>query len=332
MIFSKKGDIEVTVLITIIIAIVGFVIILFLFFDFDFGSYGEDEVCKLSVLSRATSPTSAQSAIPLKCSTKKLCLTKDGDCSKNFAGENPKVVKLSGSEDEIAKEIAKTSADAMLNCWKQMGEGKLDLFGSFWTQSGWEEAKPTCVICSRIAVDTSIGKDTLERVDINSYMKDNVIPELGVNYLSAFTGGGAISYAQSNENAFSKFAESSKSNIVLSESRENRELAIVFFQFKPPKYEEVLQTMAGIGGTVAGLAFIRPLVMNPVGGGLAIAGALGLGGYGMWNARQGQLAIPGYCGKFAGSRENIYGCSMVQGINYHTKDINELCPQIEGDF
>ena len=248
----------------------------------------------------------------------------------------------------FAKEIAKTSADAMLNCWKLMGEGKLDLFGSFWTQSGWDEAKPTCVICSRIAVDESVGKEVLERVDINKYMRENVIPELGVNYISAFTGGGAVSYVKvdiAKENAFKEFIKENKAKgadgreIVLSESRENRELAIVFAQFKPPKVSDVLKTMGGIGGTVAGLTFIspissvvRPIVMNPVGGGLVVAGVLAAGGYGMYNAVQGQLAVPSYCGKFVSNRENIEGCSMIQGINYNTHDFKLLCPQVEGNL
>ncbi len=337
----KEGAVDAAVIIGVLLAIVGFIIVLFFFSEFDFSSYSEDELCKLSVLSRASSPANVQSAIPLKCTTKKICLSKNEDCKRNFAGEKIEKVDVSGSEDAIAKQIAKTSADAMLDCWKIMGEGKLDLFGSFWTQSGWSESKPTCVICSRIAVDESVSKDILEKVDINKYMRDNVIPELGVNYISAFTGGGAISYVSADpakENAFKEFAEKN-TNVVLSESRENRELAIVFMQFRPPKVEDVLKTMTYIGGTVAGLTFIspissavKPIVMNPVGGGIVAAGVLAAGGYGMWNALQGQLAVPGYCGKFVSNRKNIEGCSMVQGINYNARDFNLLCPQVEGNL
>ncbi len=318
----KRGAVEVSIIIGILLAVVGFIIILFFFSEFDFTSYTEDELCKLSVLSRATSPANVQSAVPLKCTTKKICLSKNGDCNKNFAGEEIKKIEVSGDENEIAKKIAKTSADAMLDCWKLMGEGKLDLFGSFWTQSGWDEAKPTCVICSRIAVDESVSKEVLEKVDINKYMRENVIPELGVNYISAFTGGGAVSYASADpakENAFKEFIKENKAKgadgreIVLSESRENRELAIVFAQFKPPKVSDVLKTM-----TFAGLTFISPVTL--------------IGGYGMWNAVQGQLAVPSYCGKFVSNRENVEGCSMIQGINYNARDFNLLCPQVEGNL
>ena len=336
----KRGDVTSYYLPIFLLAIVGFIIVLYFLVGFDFSSYTENELCKLSVLSRATSPDAAKGAVPLRCTTKKICLTKNGDCSKNFAGEKPEVVRVSDEKD-----IAKASADAMLDCWKTMGEGKLDLFGGLKQELGWEQGKPACVICSRIAVDDSVDADILSKTDINEYMRTNVIPELGVNYISAFTEGGAVSYAKINpveqKNAFEKFEKDINNKIDLGsvKSKEpNREMAIVFMQFKPTSINEVLQNMIGIGGTIAGATFIspigqfvRPIIANPLGGGLAVLGIAGAAGYGMYNTYQGQLAAVNYCGKFVTSGKAAEGCSMMQGINYNVRDINEVCPQIQGN-
>ena len=339
----KKKGVEAYFLPIILLAIVGFFIVLYFLVSFDLTGYSEDEVCKLSILSRATSPDAAKGVVPIQCTTKKLCLTKDGDCRKNFAGEKPEVVKLSSDENGAIKQISKASADAMLDCWKMMGEGKLDLFGGLKQELGFEQGRPACVICSRIAVDNSVVVETLNKIDINEYMRTSNVEGLGINYISALTEGGAVSYAKTNpieqKNAFEKFEEG-KTKIELSGTKEpNREMAIVFMQFKPASVDDVLTNMAGIGGTVAGATFLspigllaRPVIANPIGGGLALIGVGTIVGYGMYNAYYGQLAAAGYCGKFATSgKDPIEGCSMVQGINYNVRDINAVCPQIQGN-
>lgn len=346
----KRGEISSSYLIGIILAVMGFLVVLGFLYGFDFLGFSEEEACRLSVLTRATSPELAQSAVPLKCETKKICLTArgGGDCSQNLAGENPEVIKLSG--DDIAKEIAKVSADEMLNCWKLMGEGRLDLFGKFSDKVGLTTAQPACVICSRIAVDESVSKDVLERVDINRYMRENEVKGSGRNYIYAFTSGGVVSYASRDlvtESAFKEFSDDGENRakdvdgneIVIRGDKENRELAIVFTQFIPPDTGEVLDNMLKFGGTVAGATFLSPaggpvarfIVANPGTSALAaIAVAVVGGGYGYYNSYQGQLAAAGYCGKFTSNREDAEGCSMVQGINYRAEDINALCPQIQG--
>ena len=85
----RKRGVEAYFLPIILLAIVGFFIVLYFLTSFDLIGYSEDEVCKLSILSRATSPDAAKGIVPIQCTTKKLCLTKDGDCRKNFAGEKP---------------------------------------------------------------------------------------------------------------------------------------------------------------------------------------------------------------------------------------------------
>jgi len=341
--FWKKGAVESYFLITVLLAIIGFGIILYFLLNIDFGRQTEEEICKLSVLSRATSPKLAQSGVPLKCSTKKICLTQGGECSKNFAGENPKIEKLSNNEQEAKKQIEKISADAILGCWRMMGEGKLDLFGSLKNQFGWGEQKPTCVICSRIAIDESFPEKKLSETNINKYMKDNIIPELGVNYIFALTGGGAVSYAKHDlvkEKAFTDFISGNEFKLDGAKNIEpNRELAIVFMQFKPQSVKGVLDSYIKWGGTVAGATFLspigtlaKPIIANPVGGGLVALGIGSVVGYGVYNAWQGQLAAVNYCGPLTSNEKGTEGCSMVQGINYNFIDINKICPQIQGDL
>lgn len=360
----KRGAVESYFVVTILLAILGFVIVLYFLLGLDLEKQSEDEVCRLSVLTRATSPEAVQSAVPLKCRTKKICLTKgDGTCAEQFAGEDPEIVKLTGDDGKIRNEIAKVSADAMLNCWKMMGEGKLDLFGKFADQLGFGNAQATCMICSRIVVDKSIPLDVLKEVNINSYMEETVIPELGVNYLSALSGGSVTSYAKRDpvqENVFGKFqgflgndasrtfqldkeSEIEKLDARLTVNKENRELALVFMQFKTVAPKKVFDNLLALGGTAVGAVALSPLggparIFMGSSAGLTVAvvaagtGAV-IGGYGMWNAHQGQLAAASYCGDFVTNKgEAVNGCSFVQGINYHFKDINALCPSIQGEL
>lgn len=352
----KKGAVEADTIVKLVIVIIGFAIIIgFILLKLDLFGQTEDEICELSVLGRATSPDVLQSAAPLKCNTKKICLTRDGDCRKNFAGENPKVIKLAKDENDAIKQIEKTTADALLNCWRMMGEGKLDLFGSFKREFGWDNYQATCVICSRIAIDggfpgegkndEEVKKVLNERININKYMQENTIPELGVNYISALTKGGAVSYAKRDaiqEDAFDKFVKENTVQIKLGEEKKdipNRELAIVFMQFNTKNPSNVASNILQMGATGIGATFMTPIignvgraiVSNPVGAGLAVATAAGVVGYGMYNAYQGQLAAAGYCGPFTSS-DGKAGCSIVQGINYNYKDINKICPQIQGNL
>jgi len=356
MIGIKKGAIESYFLVTIIIAVVGFVIVIWFLLNLDLSGQSEGEICRLSVLSRASSPEFAQSAVSLKCNTKKICLTKGGECSKNFAGEKPEIEKLSGSDEEIKSKIEKVSADALYDCWKMMGEGKLDLFGKFEEKIGLEKVSASCVICSRIAVDEDIDKRILDNVNINQYMKDNIISELGVNYIYALTGGGAVSYAKEDpvkKNAFEQFIKDDKtdkfggieklkdsrgSTLEFDNNKNNREMAVVFMQVKSDDPLRVGANMAELGGLFLGGVFMSP-VGRPIGmfvphvRGLAVVGLAAASVYAGYTAYQGQAAAVGYCGDFVTNEENgRKGCSILQGINYNWRDINAVCPSIQGNL
>lgn len=171
---NKNGDVTSTQVIFLLIAVISFGIGLMALSLVDFGGSTERDICKLSVLTRATSPDIAQSVIPLKCRTEKICLTDKlfGGCEEQFAGEENVVrVRLSGTDSQKKLKIEEISANAMYDCWNMMGQGKLDLFGKAAESFGWDVTQPTCVICSRVAVDKDVNPEILNSVDINTYMR-----------------------------------------------------------------------------------------------------------------------------------------------------------------
>ena len=73
---KKRGAVTPDEIVLTILAIVGFVIVMLVLLTvFDLEETSEDEICKLSVLTRATVPAEAPQLVPLKCTTKKTCLT-----------------------------------------------------------------------------------------------------------------------------------------------------------------------------------------------------------------------------------------------------------------
>jgi len=155
---NKRGDLSSTQLVVIILAIAGFAFgVMFLFGVFKNDSLTNRDLCKLSILSRATVPGVVQNAIPLDCFTEKICITTEksfienvkkkvrgtlsinsqaiinqkSDC-KQFAGEeNVREVKIKINKVDIEssrKIIEEEYANAMFDCWVMTGQGKLDVF------------------------------------------------------------------------------------------------------------------------------------------------------------------------------------------------------------
>lgn len=362
--FSKKGALVAYILILMILALAGFIILLYFLGMLDFGNYAGDKVCELSVLTRATTPAAAQNFVPLKCFTKKICLTKDffGKC-KEFAGEkNVERVRLPGNSEEAARKIEEVNANAKYNCWKAMGQGKLDLFGNFWKRLSLdsEMGQSTCVICSRIAIDKDsfsegeLGK-TLGQVDINNYIEKHQVPGSELTYVQTFTNSGAsklVAVEESKDkdkeyikNRLNKnFVENKGSipNAGYIESnyekldKENLQRAYVFSQVKKESVMGSLSNLGDIGVTLAlgagmtpvisKVAF-HPYVLIP---GLVVAA--GIAGYAAYNTYIGNEAAGKYCGKFQSSvvDKSQEGCSLVQGVPYDVKYINSICKNIQG--
>ncbi len=353
---ERRGDLTSTQIIMLIIAVVGFGIVLLALFLVDFGGYSEKDICKLSVLTRATSPDITQAAFPLKCKSEKICITDKvfGGCEDQFAGEQD-VVRMRVSGDKKT-EIEKITANAMFDCWSMMGEGKLDIFTKATESLGWSKTQPTCVICSRIAVDKDIQGVDLNAIDVNSYMKTHQVPGSSLTYLQTFTDRGVSSYANVGgqlsaseynklgqvklDSTYEQKVEAAAQQTQASQLVVNRELAIVFMQMKPPSVDTVLNNLAAAGVTLGAATFMSPVgkfasrvVFTPVGAAIAIGTAAAVGGYGAYNAHQGQLAAATYCGAFSSNSDKTKsGCSMVQGLNYNFKEINAVCANIEGEI
>ena len=121
----KKGELTSTQIIGIILVIAGFVVILLFIPSIMevFGSGGDNrELCKLSVISRAATASGAQQAIPLRCSTERVCISKSGgsDSCTQFAGESVRSsVRLDGDVEKDKDIIEKEIGDGMVEWWDQ---------------------------------------------------------------------------------------------------------------------------------------------------------------------------------------------------------------------
>ena len=203
---NKKGELTSTQLATLVIVIVGFAIaVIFLWSVFGNKDLTERDVCRLSILSRATVPGVVQQEVPLSCFTEKICITKkksfiekakatfslsgsavnskNGDCEQ-FSGENNvRDVKIDLTNTlKASEEIQREVANAMYDCWIMAGQGKLDIFsgkesysdnvanaligeGLEWASLKLPEIKPACLVCSRVAFSNEIVSD--EKWDMN---------------------------------------------------------------------------------------------------------------------------------------------------------------------
>lgn len=363
---NKKGELTSTQIVSWILVIIGFAIVLAALFLFNLGGYTEEELCKLSVLTRATAPTVAQAAVPLKCKTSKICFSESSsvECEDAFHGESDvEAIQLKGSDEQKILQIEEESAKRMYDCWSMMGEGKLDLFGSGWDWVGLDQTKTTCVICSRIAVDKGVSSEILNKVDINTYLRTHQVPGSSLTYLQAFTDKGVNSFAKVSDaplqtpeqiksaigntgvedksgikeetlKGYSDYSTKGENDVII-----NREMAFVFMQIKSLTVLEVLKHLGEVGATFAGGAFLtgggrfveKLVLTNPYTLGALVVGTIAVGGYGAHNARQGQLTAAAYCGDLTSNKESAEkGCSIVQGINYNAKDINTLCNSLQG--
>jgi hypothetical protein len=189
---DKRG-ITLSTLIAIILLVLAFGIIFFFIYNLGFNQRADKEACHQSVIMRGTVASiplldMGASEIPLKCKEGKVCLTssKLGSCDE-FAGE--KGIATAVVKDKTG--IEKTIAREALECWTVMGEGKLDLFSDFVaTRYGYGKIYPSCVICSRIAVDKSIALTTeqLQSVDVEQYMATHAVSGTSVSYLTTMLG------------------------------------------------------------------------------------------------------------------------------------------------
>lgn len=357
--FNKKGELTSSQITMLVLTIAGFVIILsVILFKLDLKNYNEQDLCKLSVLTRATGPEATQNYVPLKCVTNKICLTQgSGNCVESFAGDAYTTIKLPSNEDDAAKEIARVTAEQMYQCWSMMGLGKLDLFGSYKGDRGLKPVKPMCVICGRVAVDKSVDQSVINNanLDVYEYMKNNEAPGTGLTYLQAYTDVGVNSYPQISSDKVNAVWNKTVTQVSIDNAEnpdfklpninyipKNREVALVFSQVKSKSALTALSSLGKDALVVSGASFVTPavggvarsLILNPTGATIAGVAAAGVGAYSVYNTWQGQTTAAGYCGQISSTsvkEGQLPGCSLVQAVPYDIRNINELCPQIDGN-
>jgi len=339
----KKGELTSSQIGKIILTIAGFVIMLvFLLIILDLQGTATRETCRLSVLARATAPDIAQRLAPLKCTTEKLCLSSGDKCTPEFLGEKDvKKIKLPSGvlpngKPLATQKIEEETANAMFDCWKMMGEGKLNLFGGGKDDDfvsrllpGMLKARTTCVICSRLAVSPDTPGSTLNRVDVNEYMDTHQVPGSSYTYINHFTDL-QVTYPKEFVDNFTNTKK----------GEPTREISIIFMQIltEDKPFDAALDTGAYTGafiiGGTSGLGPFGRILSFKATGILAAAVSLTTGGIAYFQTWQNRQVSAAYCGKLTGANSETAaeGCSIVTGINYKDiSKINNLCSVIEGN-
>ena len=358
---DKRGDIIPEHLVALILVIVGFIVVIILLFSLEFENFQENEICRLSVLSRATSPVSVQGLIPLKCTTNKICITDDifGKCEQ-FSGEkNVKTIRLTGSFENKAEKIEEVNVEAMYNCWQMMGEGKLDLFSGVKTNPvesilGLENLKvikSSCVICSRVAIDkdfiykkdsdgkfiesvngaTNDFKQVAELVDFNRYLLEKKPKGEGKTYWEIMSNEQLRVFPEQFEEEIIKGDKTNSENVI-------DQRALIFMQINTGKTpSETFRETAGktyvsanvLAGSLGPIAVLFKWKTQAIIG----AGALGTGGIAAFQSYRGRQLSAGYCGEFISQEEGAQnGCSLVLPLNFEDiNQVNNYCSRIEGN-
>jgi len=329
---QKRGELTSAQISTLILTIIGFIIaLIFLLVVLDTQNLSEREICKLSVLTRATAPEALERITPLSCTTQKICLTEGEDCQQFMGEKGVRKVLVNSNKETIEKE----TANAMYDCWTMMGEGKLDVFGGgrgtgIWSLLDAEnlfQAETVCVICSRLAIANDVNSSLLEKVDINSYMENHQVPHSELTYLQTFTDQQVRSYPRTFRDDLTNNQNNFK------EEQKTSEIAMIFMQITADK--GVLEAAWETGTKTGGFLFTSSVAVTPLGlarGGVigALSGAIsaGVAAYQTWESHN---IAAGYCGEFTSVDNARKGCSVVTPFNYQdAAAINQYCDHIEG--
>jgi len=333
---DKKGALEARYIILISLAIIGFLAVLWFLLSLGFDQFTESETCRFSVVARATAlktpgipSETIRELFPLKCATKKICLTSElfGECEQFIGEKNVVRVRLSkNNAAEAARVIMEENANAMYDCWSDMGQLKLDLFG---TPGTFGEAKPICRICSRVAFDKEFTEsdyfgEVMSKVDLNEYMETQQVFGSELTYLQTFTDSFIRGYSKEFEE---EIKEEGK--------KTTDEVAYIFAQISSEEgWPEAFGKVAIGGFVAAGSVLFTPagkIILNPVGA-IATLGAIGISaGIAGYNAAENQEISAAYCGEFASSEEKRKGCSLVQAVDYNQiGTLNQKCEETEG--
>jgi hypothetical protein len=354
---NRIGQLTSRQIVIVVLAILGFIIAMgFLFYIFNQEQMNSQELCHLSLLERATAPIVA-GAIPIQCTTGKICITSEsgGEC-KEFAGESDvqriRVDIGEKTEEQVKarKKIEEVNANAFYDCWRMTGGGRLDIFGhndgenlaisladkAIRGTTGYfsEEIRPKCIVCSRVAIGEDIykakgGKETLESINVNRYLREENVPGSSRTYLETFSGG-------ENLGGYAEFAVEEAVNGT-KDFKGIAQIAYVFMQIKvsDANSKEEYWTNFNSNLIVGGAAALTPAgsVITKVFGpwGWLIKGA-GIAAVSYKYAskteetiRGNQLIAAGACGEFQTRLNEKQGCSLTKAVEWDADIIRNLC-------
>ncbi len=354
---NKLGEITSSMLVKIILLIIGFGILLFIYYQVVWTGQVNKEVCHESVIMRGTVPSIAQSYVPLKCQTNKVCvrgkkLIGKGDCSKDL-GVSKSINYIDVKTNE---QVEKAISQEIVDCWSMMGKGKLSVFSQFFADTyGVGTVYPTCVICSRIAFNENTLKEEgidLSKINIRSYMQTHKIPGEEKSYYEYLAGeGGKINTEGVGGSVSIKSIEEKDGEAIISEGQgetvdltktsedvpDDAQLAVIFMQISSPTHGGVVKntiaTMVGtelVGGYIFGVKFITGSIKLASKGGVYTLAALAIAGiYQQGSVAYNRAVTAGYCGDVSIGSEARDGCSVVRTVNYDEKNIRQYCSVIE---
>ncbi len=333
---EKRGELTSSQIVGIVILIIGFVIVLiFMLLYLDLENYSEDEICRLSVITRATAPEAVQRFAPLKCTTEKICLSQNKkDCANEFKGEKNVAdsVQLSSDAQKAADKIEETIANKMYDCWKMMGEGKLDILGGsaldIFGVVGWDKLggkDSSCIICSRVSLK-NVPPEVKSKIDLNDYLEKTSVPDgSGDTYLEKFTDHRIKSYPKEFEADFTK------------ESQQPDEIDILFMQILTPETpgevfaETGVKSAAFVFGAGTAVFPFKIALLGKITALSVLAGAT-TGGVAALQTWRNRNIAAGYCGEFTSVEKGRAGCSIVTGFDHsQSESINEFCAVLEGN-
>jgi len=179
---NKKGTTGTGNIVVIILAVlVGLVLLVFALgylIPIIIGA-SKDELCQQSVAARAAT------IVKFAGLQKNLGLIKDLNCHTKYIEvkdggvyEDEKLC-YQFEEKDVDRAIKKTVADEMYDCWKMMGEGKLEIWGG-------GTSKIHCIICTEISFDMKNPPEKITRFDL--FLKNTPISDTaeGTTYSEYF--------------------------------------------------------------------------------------------------------------------------------------------------
>jgi len=327
---DKKGEMTSRQIGIIVLALAGFAIMLiFILVVLDLDNFSDDELCRLSILTRATSPEVTKRLAPLNCRTGKICFTYGEKCIE-FAGRKYDEEKLPSNPDQAARKIEEITAKEMFDCWSMMGEGKLDIFnGGPLDAINWDFKNTTCMICTRLATAPDVPEEVLRKVDLNKYLESQQVPSSSKTYLQTFTDIQINAYPRDFKENLSKENNNSP-------AQPTNEIAVLFMQIKTEKgiAEAGLET----GVTAATFIFGGTSFLGPLGNVATfkaktiMAGVVGAvsGGIAALQTYRSRTVSAAYCGELTSPDKAQTGCSVITTFNYKNAEaLNKYCGAME---